>query len=174
MDKKLDTRTVRPFQIVCPDAIRSLIWYNLPVESRTTKEERNFIMGVLSDFNDLLTGIPVNAVLRERINLFKDKLQILEEQKAHLIEELNSLRQSLAEAKKQLAAYAVTEQYLEHRGAAFKRKAGGGFHAAVYCPACHVSTAPFPPGAEYNCSRCNWHSQFVEADLGKILKELPC
>lgn len=54
-------------------------------------------------------------------------------------------------------------RFIEHRGAFFKRKSGGGFHQSVYCGACKLSAAidsraPFQD-LQFRC-KCGWVSSF--------------
>jgi hypothetical protein len=67
---------------------------------------------------------------------------------------------------------ATAEPFVEHRGAKFKKKEGGGFHHAVYCPVHKISCSPFPPGENFVCSQCNWFSSFKEGELDAILLEV--
>jgi len=65
------------------------------------------------------------------------------------------------------------EDFVEHRGAFFKRKPEGGYHLAVYCPRCHESTGSLHEEMPCVCSACDWYSGFSSGQLASILKELP-
>jgi hypothetical protein len=95
-----------------------------------------------------------------------DKVKDLESKNAALEKENSKLTA-------QLKAKTSLEQFVEHRGAFFKRKPEGGYHLAVYCPICRHS-ADSPEGVlPYCCTRDNWFAEFDRRGLEKIIKELP-
>jgi hypothetical protein len=112
------------------------------------------------------------SVVKERLAFAQDKLQQVNELVMQLQEENSRLRQQLNDAEQKLSTQVKSDEYTEYEGAFFKMKPSGGYHRAVYCPNCHVSTAPFPPGAEYNCMKCGWMSAFQENELPKIISDL--
>ena len=56
-----------------------------------------------------------------------------------------------------------SEQFIEYRGAFFKRKSGGGYHQAVYCGSCKLPTAIASKiqflDEPFIC-KCGWKSNF--------------
>jgi hypothetical protein len=67
-------------------------------------------------------------------------------------------------------------QFVEHRGAFFKRKQGGGYSPTVYCGSCRTSTTTEGPG-EFTYEKfvcvCGWKSDFNLESLDRLLSELP-
>ena len=148
----------------------------------------------------ILAKFPLEPVLRERLVLFKERLELeqskldtCERQKAYLQDRyadlqkahdaLQALNADLQRKFDQSAQEVHRQQedrrpqldhFTENSGALFKRSPAGGYHRAVYCPRCRTSTAPFPPRTgNYICDRCDWSAAFGQADLDRILAELP-
>jgi hypothetical protein len=122
------------------------------------------------------------AVMKDHLGLLRDRLanveiQIGELNAAHE-KEIRDLKADHAKAIQELkSSYERqklgTEQYIEHRGALFKRKGDGNFHEAVYCPRCRIATSPFPPfgRSPYTCN-CGWIATFTPYDLKQVMSEL--
>ena len=113
------------------------------------------------------------TVLKERLALIQDRLALAEKEGVGLAAENQRLAQELDAAKRQLAAQAKTQQFVEHRGALFRRDAAGGYQAVVYCPDCERSTAAWPAGEPFTCMKCGWFSAFHEAELPGVLSGIP-
>jgi hypothetical protein len=64
-------------------------------------------------------------------------------------------------------------EFVEYKGAAFKRKATGGYVDAVYCPECKVSTSAGFAEFPFTCHKCSWASGFVGSAMPGLLRELP-
>jgi hypothetical protein len=126
---------------------------------------------ILGEIERLITEHGSAVILKERNALLHDKLVLLKEEVAKLEKENSDLKAKVAALNQQLSSSAATHEFQEERGALFKRRAGGGYHNAVYCPKCHHSTAPFPPGAEFCCD-CGWFSSFTERELPGIIASL--
>lgn len=111
------------------------------------------------------------GVCKEHVALLQTKISFIKDEVTKLEEENTNLKQRISELHKQAAASAKSEEYSENRGALFKRRPGGGYHNAVYCPRCHLSTFSFPPGAEFNCN-CGWVSSFTEGELASVITSI--
>src|SRR4051794_29856837 len=79
---------------------------------------------------ELIADIPTNATLRLQA-------QALVKQVADLQAENATLKKRVSDLQAQIASNTVSDEFVECRGALFKRKPGGGYHNAVYCPDCH-------------------------------------
>lgn len=134
-------------------------------------------MGIpfFSEIERLITEHGSATILKERIALLKDQFVLLESKVANLEQENARLLAANHELEQQTASQAVTEQYKESRGALFKKRAGGTYVLAVYCPVCRQSAGPFPPGPKgiYSCDPCQWFSNFSVAELPVVMAELP-
>jgi regulator of replication initiation timing len=130
-------------------------------------------MGALSDIISKLGDIPTVAVLRERVAFAAEQAKTLEKKVEDLERENAALKQENTRLNAELAAKTREEQFVEHRGALFKRKPEGGYHLAVYCPRCHSSTSSLH-GAPYACTeQCWWIGEFSQRELAKVISELP-
>ena len=127
-------------------------------------------MGFLSD---LLSGLPVNTVLRERLALLENELKNCAEEKFELEKELAEALAELAKTKRQLHAEreAAAQEMTEEMGALFKRRPGGGYFDVVFCPRCRLSIAPAGFFEEFLCG-CTWKASFSQKDLPVILARL--
>jgi hypothetical protein len=65
------------------------------------------------------------------------------------------------------------DEFVEARGALFKRKPGGGYHEVVYCPSCKMPLSSFGGEFPYVCDKCQVCLDFFLKDVPTILKELP-
>lgn len=103
----------------------------------------------MSLLTEILEEVPHSLVLREKLSALETENSLLKDETAALKDDLREARARLERA---LAASKQSEQFVELRGALVKRRPSGGYHDAVYCPKCHQSASPFPPGAEFNCA----------------------
>jgi ribosomal protein S27E len=113
-----------------------------------------------------------SAVLDKHLAFIRDQAQALEKQVEKLEAENASLKEQLGQYQGQLQAQSRGDEFVEHRGALFKRKPEGGYHLAVYCPHCRNSAFAFGH-LPYSCKRCHWNADFSKGDLQKIMAELP-
>jgi len=107
---------------------------------------------LISEIEKLIKEHGSASVLKEHNEFIKSKLAALKEEFSDLEKENSKLKERIADLEVKLSSYESSEGFYEEQGALFKRRLGGGYHNAVYCPTCHSSTSPFPPGEEYNCS----------------------
>ena len=131
-------------------------------------------MGLFADIERLITEHGSAAILRERLALIADQARAQEKQLAESQRRVADLEQENAQLKTKLAAAARADEFVEHRGALFKRKADGGYHQAVYCPLCHKPTGSLIDEMVYSCTEaCGWVGTFTPRQLPKIMSELP-
>ena len=127
---------------------------------------------ILTEIERWITEHGSAAILKEHLSFLQAKLVALKDEITNRERQNASLKAQVAELEQQLAANSATEKFIEEAGALFKRRVAGGYHNAVYCPKCHLSTSPFPPGAEFNC-QCGWFSSFTELELPAVHARLP-
>src|SRR2546425_5062423 len=90
-------------------------------------------MGILLDKFDKFIVEHGSAVVRgDHIALLREQLQIAEKQIAKLEKENTDLKTKLAAAERKT----IPEEFVEFRGALFKRNNSGGYHFTVYFPNC--------------------------------------
>ena len=119
-----------------------------------------------------LTGVQSAEVLRERIALLNAQLKHLVEIASQAEKEKADLAPRVVQLDQELASYRVREQFVEHRGALFKRKPSGGYIEAVYCPKCKTSVGSIDSEMPFWCGACKWSSPFMSGQLTDILTEL--
>jgi hypothetical protein len=128
---------------------------------------------LISAITRILGEIPTNSALRQRVELLKDQAAALERRVKDLEQDNAQLRSRVKEFEESDADRAVSFDFVEHRGALFKRKPGGGYERAVYCPKCQVSTSSLEKMLPYHCGACRWCADFTGRELDEVLKELP-
>jgi hypothetical protein len=130
-------------------------------------------MGILLEkFDKFIVEHGSAAVRGDHIALLRDQLQAAEKQIEKLEAENASLKEKLSKCEAKLEALSRGEEFVEHRGALFKRKPEGGYHLTVYCPHCRKVAGTIDRNFPYSC-RCGWAVDFTPADLERVLKELP-
>lgn len=127
----------------------------------------------VSDFiRDIVKELPLSDVLRERLVIAEARTAAVEKENVNLKEENAGLVKRLDEANKELSALrSVKENFVEHRGALFKRHPAGGYHKAVFCISCGKPMSAFDV-FPYACDSCQIQLSFTIAELDSVLKDL--
>lgn len=126
----------------------------------------------MSTILELLADIPTNAVLRERITLIREQAQALEKQVAQLQHENATLKMRVSDLESQASSTAAAGEFVECRGALFKRKPAGGYHLAVYCPRCRGPMMSLEDELPFHCGPCRVSVSFTGRDLSSVMAEL--
>lgn len=113
------------------------------------------------------------AIKEERLKLVREEAQALEKRVAALEKENGALRRRIAQLEAQVAAQTVREEFVECQGALFKRKPGGGYHLAVYCPRCKGPMVSLMDDAPFCCGPCQLAVNFTGRHLRHVMGELP-
>jgi hypothetical protein len=117
---------------------------------------------------ELLKDYPALPVAHERIALAEEKYATLEVENKQLKEENARLADELVTLRRLIP----NNDFVERRGALFKRKPDGTFDDIAYCPDCKraLSTIEnfFPP----RCSKCKFQAPFKRDEIPGILQEL--
>jgi hypothetical protein len=129
-------------------------------------------MGIVNDIQKLIAEVGTSSVLRERLLMLKDRLLEAEEEKLSLQRTIRDQEQELSDLRQQLEKKVTEDQFVEHRGALFKRKPSGSYHRAVYCPHCLTSIASMEGFTPFYCERCSFMTNFNGIELPGILEEL--
>ena len=129
-------------------------------------------MGLGKELLGVVGTLATNDVLRERLALMASQAEGLEKEKARLEARVTQLESQLEAALQQLASAREAEDFVEHRGALFKRS-GGAYAKAVYCPRCKISVASMESVLPYHCGRCHWMADFTGSELDRVMAELP-
>jgi hypothetical protein len=114
-----------------------------------------------------------SAILKEGLGLLNDKIEGLEKKVVELEQENARLKQNVHAVEVHLSKQARTEEFVERRGALFKRKPGGGYHLAVYCPDCRGHMYSFENIMPYYCDRFKRSVDFTSVDIDRVMADLP-
>ena len=122
----------------------------------------------------LITEHGSATILKDRLELVKDQAKILEDENAGLRQEVAELRAEVSMLESKLAAAEKEDEFVEHRGALFKKKPGGGYHQAAYCPTCKTPMGGRPSSPlPMLCGKCQSVTPFRARELNRILAQLP-
>lgn len=147
----------------------------------------NLLGGSLAGkFWDLFAGIPINPVLRERLQLALDQREALEKLVAELKESLRACQAEVAGLRAELASIdreraAASEQealssqqkYVEHYGVLWKRDGKGGYEPVPYCPECKRGMNAFQEVFPFECGKCHQEAPFTGLELKRVMEGLP-
>jgi primosomal protein N' len=123
--------------------------------------------------SDLVTEHGSATIRGERILQLKEQVEALMEKVKELESQNSDLEKENSKLAAQLKAKTCEEEFVEHRGALFKRKPEGGYHLAVYCPVCRHSVDSIEAIMPYVCERDKWWSSFRGNEIDKVRAELP-
>lgn len=130
-------------------------------------------MGLLDLIERAINEHGSAAIMRERLELIREQGQALEKKLAVSEEENTALRRRVAELEGQLAAKTEREDFVECRGALFKRRSDGGYHLAVYCPRCHGPMSSLMDETPFYCGSCRVSVNFIGSQLRSVMADLP-
>ncbi|MCO6514331.1 MAG: hypothetical protein J6589_07680 [Snodgrassella sp.] len=93
----------------------------------------SFVKKLANGVTDAMTA----EVLRERINLINDQLDILKTAHEAAQKELADCKAKCNALENEVARYREAEQFVIKNGAAFKKDATGRYRDVPLCPRCH-------------------------------------
>jgi hypothetical protein len=130
-------------------------------------------MNLIEAIDRLITERGSSAVLDKHLSFVRDQAQALEKQVEALKKENSGLIAELGECKSNLATKSSQNEFVEHKGALFKRKPEGGYVNSAYCPRCRHPMASGFDGFPFQCRPCKHTAQFHDYELQSVIKELP-
>jgi hypothetical protein len=113
---------------------------------------------------ELIADIPTNAVLRLRAQALEKKIGELETENARLVKRV-------AELERQVLSSTSATEFVEHRGALFKRKIGGGYSDQPYCFVCKKPLSSHMGMLPFICF-CGYSVGFSGAELRDVMRDL--
>lgn len=130
---------------------------------------------LIGEIERWITEHASSVVLKEHLALLHAKLQLLGENMKRLEEENARLIQRNAELEQQAIRQQAVAEFVEARGALFKRLPNGGYSETPYCPLCHRTMSCFQRVFPYECSNksCGHRADFKGLHLGDVLAGLP-
>src|SRR5687767_554652 len=97
-------------------------------------------MALTDAIERLITEHGSAAILRERLLFLGEQAKTLEKENVDLKKRVTELEKLTGSLASQLQSKTKEAEFIEHRGAYFKRKPDGSYHRAVYCPICRNPT----------------------------------
>jgi hypothetical protein len=126
---------------------------------------------VLQTLTGILQEVGTASVLRERLLLLQDQLQLVVQENVDLKKENARLKKQHKELAVQLEEYSLPEQFVEHRGVLF-RKTGSGYSESPYCPVCKIPMSSMEQGVPFFCSRCDHITSLTPLDIPAVMERL--
>jgi hypothetical protein len=114
----------------------------------------------------------ITKAQREVITLAKERAELLEKKVGELESELAATKKKNAELESQISTQTKAKEFIEHRGACFKRLPKGGYEMSVYCSTCHGSMVSAFNQAPYHCTKCRKQIGMTGRDLSNVITEL--
>jgi regulator of replication initiation timing len=130
-------------------------------------------MILLDAINKIITEHGSADVLDKHLAFVRDQAIALDKQVSQLQLENATLKQRVAHIEHEASSRAAEQEFVECRGALFKRKPGGGYHMAVYCPRCHMPMVSLMDHTPFNCGACRVGVSFTGLQLRAVMRELP-
>ena len=134
----------------------------------------------MSWLTDLLQGIPINPVLREKLALAESRIKLTENENASLKADNDRLRIENKALKSQVEASALSLEDTEERGVLWKKRMNGSFHPQPYCPLCKLAMTKYSayiiagcePDYKFRCQKCKFVSDVHEKEAPEIIASL--
>ncbi len=115
---------------------------------------------------ELIADIPTNAGLRLQVQALEKKVVELETENA-------ALKKRVAQMESQALTHARAGEFVEHRGACFKRKPDGdGYIDTPYCGVCQKPMSSSQRMLNYRCM-CGHVADFTGRQLSEVMRGLP-
>lgn len=130
------------------------------------------IFGFASKLTNGITGAMTADVLRERISLINDQLDILRAAHEVTEKELSDAKTEIQTLKNELARYKASEEYAIEGGAAFKKDASGRYGETPFCPRCHNPIGAGLENFPFQCIPCKHITSLKQKDLKMAVAKL--
>jgi regulator of replication initiation timing len=128
---------------------------------------------MFESINTLLSEVGTASIHKARIDLLRDRIQAILEEKEALEKENARLKQEIGELRSKVESQSASEEFIEVRDVLAKRKRGGGYNEGVFCPACKK---PMSTGGFLNivqCIPCGFISGVKAHQISTIINGLP-
>ena len=130
-------------------------------------------MGLLNLIEKAINEHGSAAIMRGRLGLIKKQAEAVEKQLVDSQKENATLKVKTTELESQIAYWTKKDEFVEGRGALFKRKPEGGYYVCVYCPKCFGPMSSLANEIPFNCGVCHTKVGFTGKELSKVMGELP-
>lgn len=130
-------------------------------------------MGLISAIEKLINEHGSAAIMKDRLVLIKEQAEVIEKQLIDTQKENATLKTKITDLETKLAYWTKRDEFVEGRGALFKRKPEGNYHVCVYCPKCFGPMSSLANEIPFNCGVCHSKVGFTGKELKQVLSELP-
>lgn len=127
---------------------------------------------MLSIIEKLINEHGSSSILKERLELVNDKYEALETKLANSEKENEILRKEIESLKKEFETQKVKSEFIEYKGAKFKRMPSGKFEEAVYCLKCNGGMFALENYLPFVCGTCGSTAGFNGGQLKSVISEL--
>lgn len=137
--------------------------------------ELSAISTIITALISAVDGLQRNGVQAERIALLKDQLEVIAQRVVALEKENADLITENAKLNEELACYHVSEEFIQHQGALFRREISGLYGGDPICPGCHGSMVALGSGRmPFRCGdpKCGRTASFSKGQLAGIVTQL--
>ena len=129
-------------------------------------------MPLLELLDKLITEHGSSSIMRDHIALLREEAASIEKKLVACQRRCAELQGENAHLRKDLERYSASDDFVEFRGALFKRKGPDDYDPTVRCPSCQMPISSLEQMLPYHCSGCNVTLDFTGADLPSVLREL--
>jgi hypothetical protein len=123
------------------------------------------------DEKELGHELPAKPAEAKRLGS-RDRITALERELMQLRREVGLLRGLVGELDRKVSAAATHEEFVEYRGALFRRKITGGFHEEVFCPSCREPMRSPQNELNFNCRSCQTWVNIKGHELPEVMDKL--
>ena len=113
-----------------------------------------------------------STILKERLELINDKYEILENKLANADKENELLKEQLATLKQKLTSQKKELEFIEYKGAKFKRMPSGAFEESPYCLKCDGGMFSLGGSLPFVCGSCGSTANFKGTQLKSVINEV--
>jgi hypothetical protein len=129
-------------------------------------------MGLTEGLLGMLDGLAGGRLSAQQIALLRDQMQALAVEREKLKEENANLISQLAELNRELERARTPDEYVEYRGALFRRRPDGQTEVDVYCRFCKIPMVSWHDQTAFTCSSCHKSVGFGGDELTGILRKI--
>ena len=126
-------------------------------------------MDLVNALDKLITEHGSATILRDHLALVRERAQALEKENTDLKKRVTELEKLSSDLASQLQSKKKHEEFVEYRGAAFRRLPDGSFDHTALCPHCHKGMTSLMGQLPYRCGKCGHSASFKEHDLSAIV-----
>lgn len=130
------------------------------------------IFGFANKLASGVTGAMTADILRERISLISDQLNILRAAHEETEKELSDAKAEIETLKNELARYKASEEYKIELGAAFKKDTSGRYGNTPYCPRCYNPIGSAFPRFPFQCIPCQHITTLKQENINAVVSKL--